>query len=774
MSDNKETYTAVAGTNDEEVEKKSFQQIISDPDFWNPKPIIYEIKDSLIKGFDNTKTYWYEVGYEFTQPVKEILKVDYVKSTYETAISYVHIPYFPAFHRPGWLIRYAVGPYNESWAESIFIDIWAGITVGLTLIPQGLSYAQLANLPQICGLYAAVLPSAVYTFFGSSMQLAVGPVAIVSLLTGQLVVKYVPNYATDTESAINCAAQVALAVGSVLTVLSVLNLGNFIRYISLPVMSGFTSGAACVIGLNQLKNAFGFSYSGVPQQGQPGYDYNYQVMRCKTKTGNKKYLQNRVYEGHFYRNKYAAAICFGVYFPLIVIQILKWGFKETEQRKKSVVFKVWSIFAALCPFIAIIIAAHEAWYIHHNDDYFHAFTKTSSHHYDAYSLKVVGKVTPGLHFLRSPKMEFPFGKILKDSIAVALIAYMESYSVSRRIAAKRGELHLLNASQELWANGVANLLASVSTAYPVCGSFSRSSLNDACGAKTPLSKVTTMIVIIVALKTLTGTFQYIPQAVLAAIIFAAIWGLISLSDVILAFKHNKKDFFTILLTWIIVLTFNTEIGLAVGLCVSGGWFVFDLIVTDKNKPKTVQSAKVNNGVEVLKVYTNITFFSIDTLRDYVIKLTNINPYTTQTNISYQDAILLKVSSVFDKITFFKEAHYVDERPLAVAIDLQHVEYIDLTGLQGLLELFENLHKIEVKLVLFNASEPVAAQLNKFGIENDVSTLNINVEEYLNLSTNINRVNQKVEEVVGVKVDYSNVKTVDENESKEKEIELSSI
>eukprot|EP00595_Chromulina_sp_UTEXLB2642_P001009 CAMPEP_0196765062 /NCGR_PEP_ID=MMETSP1095-20130614/7486_1 /TAXON_ID=96789 ORGANISM="Chromulina nebulosa, Strain UTEXLB2642" /NCGR_SAMPLE_ID=MMETSP1095 /ASSEMBLY_ACC=CAM_ASM_000446 /LENGTH=120 /DNA_ID=CAMNT_0042122331 /DNA_START=1214 /DNA_END=1573 /DNA_ORIENTATION=- len=120
-------------------------------------------------------------------------------------------------------------------------------------------------------------------------------------------------------------------------------------------------------------------------------------------------------------------------------------------------------------------------------------------------------------------MEFPFGKILADSIAVALIAYMESYSVSRRIAAKRGELHLLNASQELWANGVANLLASVSSAYPVCGSFSRSSLNDACGAKTPLSKITTMVVVVISLKSLTGTFQYIPQAVLAAIIFAAVW-----------------------------------------------------------------------------------------------------------------------------------------------------------------------------------------------------------------------------------------------------------
>ena len=108
------------------------------------------------------------------------------------------------------------------------------------------------------------------------MQLAVGPVAVVSLLTGKVVNELVPNFLVDTESAINCAAQLSLCVGIILIAISILNFGNFIRYVSYPVMTGFTTGAAMTIGLNQLKNAFGFSKK-VPQVGQTGYTYNYQV-----------------------------------------------------------------------------------------------------------------------------------------------------------------------------------------------------------------------------------------------------------------------------------------------------------------------------------------------------------------------------------------------------------------------------------------------------------------------------------------------------------------
>lgn len=199
--------------------------------------------------------------------------IDYFRENWK---NFFHIPYFPAFHKPGWLLRYIVGPHTPELLFMIFSDVIAGITVALTLIPQGLSYAQLANLPPINGLYTAILPSATYTFFGSSMQLGVGPVALISLLTAELINKY--GIIPASPEAVNFACQAALAVGTILVVMSVLNLGNFIRFISHPVMSGFTTAAAMIIGMNQLKSAFGF-VNNPPQQGQTGYDYNYQVMR---------------------------------------------------------------------------------------------------------------------------------------------------------------------------------------------------------------------------------------------------------------------------------------------------------------------------------------------------------------------------------------------------------------------------------------------------------------------------------------------------------------
>ena len=176
---------------------------------------------------------------------------NYVRGTLNYLSNFIHIPYLPAFHSPGWLLRYIVGPYDREWFDGITSDIIAGLTVGLLMIPQGLSYAGLANMPQVNGLYAAILPSAFYTFFGSSLQLAVGPVALASLLTGTLVLQY--NAVPGSQNAVNVGAQAAMSVGFLLILLSAFNLGNMIHYVSRPVMSGFTTGAALIIGMSQLK-----------------------------------------------------------------------------------------------------------------------------------------------------------------------------------------------------------------------------------------------------------------------------------------------------------------------------------------------------------------------------------------------------------------------------------------------------------------------------------------------------------------------------------------
>ena len=135
------------------------------------------VKSGITKAVLKTKeeyvSCYEEVKYECTPDVRPLSY--YTSLTKSTLRSWIHIPYFPAFHRPGWLMRYIFGPYDEDWVTLFIADFCAGLTVSLTLIPQALSYAQLANLPAINGLYTAILPSVTYVFFGSSMQLAVGP-----------------------------------------------------------------------------------------------------------------------------------------------------------------------------------------------------------------------------------------------------------------------------------------------------------------------------------------------------------------------------------------------------------------------------------------------------------------------------------------------------------------------------------------------------------------------------------------------------------------------
>ena len=251
-------------------------------------------KAGLLKAAEQTKEEYVqcfdELKYECTPEVKPL---DYYSDlTKQTVRAWIHIPYLPAFHRPGWLLRYICGPYDGEWLASLIADFCAGLTVALTLIPQALSYAQLANLPAINGLYTAILPSTTYVFFGSSMQLAVGPVAIVSLMVGTLVTQFQPDYATNLEGAVDTAAQAAFNTGIIMTVMGIFNLGSFIHFISHPVMSGFTTGAAMSIGLSQLTSGFGFTGSGVysaPKAGQPGYEENWEVMEWVQHNWNAKY-----------------------------------------------------------------------------------------------------------------------------------------------------------------------------------------------------------------------------------------------------------------------------------------------------------------------------------------------------------------------------------------------------------------------------------------------------------------------------------------------------
>ena len=362
-------------------------------------------------------------------------------------LQWFHLPYLPLCHRPGWLMRYLVGPYDQELLNMLLADFVAGLTVALTYVPQALSYAKLANLPPINGLYACILPAAVYCFYGTSMQLAVGPVAIVSLLTGGLVSQYQPDYATNTVGAVDTAAQACLSVGIIMCCMALLNLGSFIQFIAHPVMSGFTTGAAMSIGLSQVKSAFGFATlpsncvgytdgNSAAQQGMAAYPYNSDVMAWYTRNWYAKFsvsatattkqvaTANAILQGNPNAiNPLAIKICFGIFVPITIINYFKSNvFKATPERKKRWSYWLFNIITSLLPFFCLIIATNQSYQIKKNSDFY------------SNSLSIVGVVAPGLNILRTPKMQHPFGPFFVDCIEIALIAFMESYAVARRIA----------------------------------------------------------------------------------------------------------------------------------------------------------------------------------------------------------------------------------------------------------------------------------------------------------------------------------------------------
>ena len=242
-------------------------------------------------------------------------------------------------------------------------------------------------------------------------------------------------------------------------------MGSFITFISYPVMSGFTTGAAMSIGLSQVKNAFGFpstpsgaipynhpsSYEGPitgkqpPQQGQIGYDYGYQIMQWFVVNWNTKFTalptataaQKAVFEGNYAVNPLCVALSIGVFVPIVIINYFKSNvFKATAERKKRWSYWIFNIVVSLMPFLALVsvTSISQVW-LKKSDDF---YNKT---------LNVVGTVPAGLNILRTPTLRQPFGPFFIDCITIALILFMESYSVARRIASNANELWILNASQ---------------------------------------------------------------------------------------------------------------------------------------------------------------------------------------------------------------------------------------------------------------------------------------------------------------------------------------
>ncbi|MCU0443415.1 MAG: solute carrier family 26 protein [Microscillaceae bacterium] len=384
-------------------------------------------------------------------------------------------------------------------------DISAGITVGIMLIPQGMAYAGIAGLPPVYGLYAALLPQLIYALLGTSRQLAVGPVAMDSLL----VAAGVSALATiGTAKYLELAFLLAFLMGFIQFLFGIMGFGFLVNFLSRPVINGFTSGAAIIIAFSQLKHLLGIDLTG-------GNQIQYLIYEVWLKIQGVHWLTLGLGIG-----------------SILILKNIKKIQKDLPGALVVVVLGILVVFVFQL---------------------------------DKLGVKIVKNVPQGLPNFQIPAFYWSdIQALLPTALALALIAFMEAISVAKAMQTAHRDYEI-NANQELIALGSANILSSFFQCYPTTGGFSRTAVNQQAGAKTNLAAIISASIVALTLLFLTPWFYYLPHTVLAAIIWVAVGSLIDSKFPQFLWKNRREEFWLWLLTLSITLTIGIQEGILSGV-----------------------------------------------------------------------------------------------------------------------------------------------------------------------------------------------------------------
>jgi len=383
-------------------------------------------------------------------------------------------------------------------------DLPAGLTTAVMLIPQGMAYAMLAGLPPIVGLYASTVPLVLYALFGTSRQLAVGPVAMVSLL----VATSVSTLATPgSPEYVGYAVVLMVMVGVLQLAMGLGRLGFLVNFLSHPVVSGFTSAAALIIGLSQLKHLLGVDLGG-------GHHVHTILIGAVERVGQW----------------HVPTIALGLASIALLVALKRW--------KPAFPSALVVVVLATLATVGLGLAGE--------------------------GVKIVGEVPRGLPALSLPEFDAAaLQALFPTALAIALVGFMESISVAKAFA--RRNRYEVNANQELVGLGLANLVGGLFQGYPVTGGFSRTAVNAQAGARTGVAAVITAAVIALTLLFLTPLFHSLPKAVLAAIIMVAVFGLIDVREVKHLWHVKRGDLLQLGVTFVATLSLGIEEGILVGV-----------------------------------------------------------------------------------------------------------------------------------------------------------------------------------------------------------------
>ncbi|XP_002528191.2 probable sulfate transporter 3.4 [Ricinus communis] len=529
-------------------------------------------------------------------------------------------------------------------------DIISGLTIASLAIPQGISYAKLANLPPIIGLYSSFVPPLIYSILGSSRHLGVGPVSIASLVMGSMLSEAV-SPTDDQILYLKLAFTATFFAGVFQASLGLLRLGFIIDFLSRATLVGFMAGAAIIVSLQQLKGLLGIVHFTSKMQFVP-------VMASVFTHKDEWSWQT---------------IVMGVCFLLFLLTTRHISMKNPK------LFWV----SAAAPLTSVIVST------------LLVFCLKSK----IQGISIIGHLPKGLN-PPSTNMLYFNGPLLavaiKTGIVTGILSLTEGIAVGRTFAAIKN--YQVDGNKEMMAIGIMNMAGSCSSCYVTTGSFSRSAVNYNAGAQTAVSNIVMASAVLVTLLFLMPLFYYTPNVILAAIIITAVIGLIDYRGAYELWKLDKLDFFACLCSFLGVLFISVPLGLAIAVGVS----VFKILL-HVTRPNTV----IMGNIPGTQIYQSLNRYR-EALRVPSILILAIESPIYFANSTYlQERILRWVREEEERIKANNES------PLkCIILDMTAVTAIDTSGIDFVCELRKMLDKRTLQLVLVNPVGSVMEKLQE--------------------------------------------------------------
>ncbi|XP_019419720.1 PREDICTED: high affinity sulfate transporter 2-like [Lupinus angustifolius] len=528
-------------------------------------------------------------------------------------------------------------------------DFIAGITIASLCIPQDIAYARLANLDPQYGLYTSFVTPLVYAFMGSSRDIAIGPVSVVSLLLGTMLTEEISDY--KSHEYLRLAFTATFFAGVTQMTLGVLRLGFLIEFISHAAIVGFMAGAAITIALHQLQGLLGI-------QGFTKKNDVVSVMRSVWST------MHHGWNWH--------TIVIGVAF-LVFLLVTKFIAK-----KKKKLF--W--LAAIAPMVSVIVST-----------VFVYITRV-----DKKGVSIVRHIEKGVNPISAGEIFFS-GKYLGPGIRIGMVAGMvaltEAVAIGRTFAAIKD--YSLDGNKEMLAMGTMNIIGSLTSCYVATGSFSRTAANFMAGCKTAVSNIVMSTTVLLTLILITPLFKYTPNAVLSSIIIVVVLGLVNIDVVFLLWKIDKFDFVAFMGAFFGVIFKSADIGILIAVVLS-----FAKILLQVTRPRTV----VLGMIAGTGVYRNIQQYPNATQIPGML-IIRVDSAIYFSNSNYIKERILRCLADEDAERTGSELPRIQY----LIVEMSPVSDIDTSGIHAFQQLYKSLQKREVQLVLSNPGPIVMEKLH---------------------------------------------------------------